>query len=300
MRQQQCPNCTTPQKSHEHLTKVHCVTCGIEWTYLSEDIQAEVLYEDEVYAVVDNRKSVFERIIFSEASKVIHTAQQLLGLSENVSVLDFGCGKGQFLARAKEQGWKTVGVETAQARATFAKEKYGIEVINEYYKGGKVSKGSFQVITLLHVLEHLPQPMQLLSELVDSNLEEGGVVVIEVPNAASWQAQLAGDDWMHWDIPKHLSHWNENSLTLALKKIGLTTAKTQYYSLHLGVLGMLRALMGKVGYRGNIIVDLKGKKKIGTLVMVAALLPLAWIWEILAVGFKKGGVLRMYLKKEHG
>lgn len=301
MRQQHCPNCTTkPINYPKHLAKVHCHTCGIEWTYLSDDIQAEVLYEDEVYAVVDNRKSVFERIIFSEASKVIHTVQQLLRLSRKLSVLDFGCGKGQFLAQAKAHGWHTVGIETAQARANFATEKYGLAIINEYYKQGKVLDGSFQVITLLHVLEHLPEPIKLLNELINSNLAQDGVLVIEVPNAASWQAQLAGDFWMHWDIPKHLTHWNEKSLTDALKKIGLVPLKTQYYSVHLGVLGMLRALMGKLGYRGNIIVDLKGKKKLGTLLMVAALLPVAWIWELLAVGAKQGGVLRMYLKKEHG
>ncbi len=299
MVQQQCPVCTTPAKAQKHLTKVLCDSCGVLWTYLSEDIQAKALYEDEVYFVVDNRKSIFERIIFSEASKVIKTVQKLIEPSNKPAILDLGCGKGQFLACAKEKGWKTLGIETAKARADFAKEKYGIEVINQYYEGGIVSHGSFQVITLLHVLEHLPRPMELLAQLVDYNLVRGGVLVIEVPNATSWQAKIGGEDWMHWDIPRHLTHWSEESLTAALETLGFKIQKVQYYSLHLGVLGMLRALMGKFGYKRNIIVDLKRKKQIGTLLMVGILLPFAWLLELLAVGAKKGGILRLYLKKKN-
>lgn len=300
MRQQQCPNCATTTDFGRHLALVKCTNCGIQWTYLKEDIQADALYEDEVYAVVDNRKSVFERIIFSEATKVIHTSQSLLRSSNQLSVLDFGCGKGQFLMQAKSFGWQTLGLETAAARADFAKKKYGLEVLNTYYEGGKLSSHAFDVITLLHVLEHLPEPMQLLQSLVEHNLKKEGVLVIEVPNAQSLQAWIAGKDWMHWDIPKHLSHWNEKSLEKALLNIGFYKKKTQYYSVHLGVLGMLRALMGKFGYNGNIIVDLKGKKKLGTLILLGILLPLAWIFELVAVGIKRGGVLRVYFQRGNG
>ncbi|UJP65996.1 class I SAM-dependent methyltransferase [Mongoliitalea daihaiensis] len=297
MRQQQCPNCATTTNSGTHVALIQCSTCGIQWTYLKEDIQAEALYEDEVYAVVDNRKSIFERIIFSEATKVIHTAQSLLTASNDLSVLDFGCGKGQFLMQAKSLGWKTLGVETATARAEFAQQKYGLDVLNRYYEGGKLASQGFDVISLLHVLEHLPQPMQLLQSLVDNNLKQGGVLVIEVPNAHSLQAKIAGKDWMHWDIPKHLSHWNEKSLEASLQKIGFYKKKVQYYSVHLGVLGMLRALMGKFGYQGNIIVDLKGKKHWKTLILLGLLLPASWLLELFAVGTKQGGVLRVYFQR---
>lgn len=299
MRQEQCPNCATTAKNGTHLAIINCHNCGIDWTYLVEDIQAEALYEDEVYAIVDNRKSVFERIIFSEASKVIHTVESLLKSSKQLSVLDFGCGKGQFLVQAKSSGWHTLGIETAAARATFAQKKYGLEVLNTYYSNGKVASQPFDVITLLHVLEHLPQPISLLQTLVEDNLKEEGVLVIEVPNAQSLQAKIAGLDWMHWDIPKHLSHWNEKSLEKSLRPLGFVVKKRQYYSLHLGVLGMLRALMGKFGYRENIIVDLKGKKKPKTVLLVAALLPLAWILELFAVSTKKGGILRLYFQREN-
>lgn len=296
MRQITCPVCKkSPEIELQAFSICLCTGCGNRWTYISEEINSDALYEDEVYAVVDNRKSIFERIIFREARIVLEKANTL-SAAKSKRLLDFGSGKGLFLAVAKEASWQGLGIETAKDRAEFAREKYGVEVRQEFYSGGKIEEGNFDFVTLNHVLEHLPDPLGLLKELLDSNLSKDGLVYIEVPRADSWQAKIAGQNWMHWDIPKHLTHWTEAGLEKELNRIGYQKVEQRSFSIHLGVMGMLQALMSSLGYRGNLILNLKRKKTPGLLLGIAVLLPFACILEGISVLFGKTGIIGLYLK----
>ncbi len=298
MRQLLCPVCHTPPISFPASgSRITCSTCKVSWTYLPEAIDAAALYRDEVYAVVDNRKSIFEKIIFSESRAILKQAKKLLPQAH--LLLDFGSGKGQFLAVAKTLGWQGLGIETEAARGEFAREKYGVDVQIAYYQNDLVGKSPVDLISLNHVLEHLPEPISLLRELLDSNLQKGGLLYVEVPRADSWQAQLAGNAWMHWDIPKHLSHWTEPVLTTQLEALGLSKVAERNFSLHLGVLGMLQALLSRVGYRENLVLRLKRKKSLGLIGLLAAFLPLAWVLEVLASWSGKSGICGVYYQK-HG
>ena len=202
-----------------------------------------------------------------------------------IRLLDFGSGKGQFLAVAKKLGWDGIGIETEKARADFAKEKYRVKVLNQFYETGLIGEEKYDLITLNHVLEHLPRPIATLKELLQENLTEKGILYIEVPRADSWQARLAGKQWMHWDIPKHLTHWTEEGLKKELAKLGFVAVGSRSFSIHLGVLGMLQSLLSKFGFRDNIILRLKRKKSLGLLVMLALALPFAWVIEFISTFF---------------
>jgi SAM-dependent methyltransferase len=296
MRQITCPVCNTPpERIQESHSVASCHSCGLLWTYLPEEVDADALYTDEVYAVVDNRKSIFERIIFSEANKILNKARKLHPKAG--SLLDFGSGKGQFLFAAKRSGWKGLGIETAAERGNFAHEKYEVDVLNHFYKGGRIQNESFDFITLNHVFEHLPEPMCLMSELLEKNLALDGLVYIEVPRCDSWQAKIADKDWMHWDIPKHLTHWTEAGLEAEFSKIGFKKIGSRGFSVHLGVLGMLQSLLSKVGFKENLILQLKQKKTPGLLILIALFLPFAWIFELISSGFDKSGIFGIYLRR---
>lgn len=298
MRQLLCPVCHTPPSfSPNSGSRIPCSSCNVCWTYLPETIDAAALYRDEVYAVVDNRKSIFEKIIFSESRAILKQAKKLLRQAH--LLLDFGSGKGQFLAVAKTLGWQGLGIETEAARGEFAREKYGVDVQIAYYQNGLVGKSPVDLISLNHVLEHLPEPISLLQELVKHNLSKGGLLYLEVPRADSWQAQIAGDAWMHWDIPKHLSHWTEPVLTTQLEALGFSKVAERNFSIHLGVLGMLQALLSRVGYRENLVLRLKRRKSLGLIGLLAAFLPLAWTLELLASWNGKSGICGVYYQK-HG
>lgn len=296
MRQIICPVCrTSPEVNLQAFSICICKSCGNRWTYIPEEIDADSLYEDEVYAVVDNRKSIFERVIFREAKKVLEKAG-FISFSKTKRLLDFGSGKGQFLVVAKQSGWDEIGVETAKERADFAREKYEVKVSQEFYSEGKVEDGSFDLITLNHVLEHLPDPLGLLKKLLDSNLSKDGLIYVEVPRADSWQAKIAGNKWMHWDIPKHLTHWTEDGLEKGLNRIGYKKVGRRSFSIHLGVLGMLQALMSQLGFKGNLILNLKRKKSPALLITIALILPLAFLLEATSLLFGKSGIMGLFLK----
>ena len=296
MRQVTCPVCSTsPTHIPNAVQKVRCTSCGVNWTFLPDEIDSFLLYRDEVYTVVDNRQSIFEKIIFFEAKKVLKKAQSILPKARQV--LDFGSGKGQFLAVAKELHWEGLGIETEKARADFASEKYGVKVRCEFYRHGKVGDYPADLITINHVLEHLPEPLVLLSELVKFNLQTDGIFYIEVPRADSWQAKIAGNLWMHWDIPKHLTHWTEPVLRIQLEKMGYHLVAKRGFSIHLGVLGMLQALLAQVGFRENLILQLKRKKTPGLLILIGIVLPFAWVLEVLSVGFGKSGIMGLYFRR---
>lgn len=295
MRQLSCPVCqTTPLSSAATGTRLSCPSCAVSWTFLSEEVDAPALYRDEVYAVVDNRKSIFERIIFSEARAILLQAKKIHPPAN--SLLDFGAGKGQFLAVAKGHGWTAIGLETEAARAAFATEKYGVDVQVGYYAQGPIGTAPYDLITLNHVLEHLPKPLALLQELVSNNLAPQGLLYVEVPRADAWQAGIAGSSWMHWDIPKHLSHWTEETLVNQLKTMSLHLEGRRSFSVHLGVLGMLQALLSRVGYKENLILLLKKKKTIPLLLLIGTFLPLAWALELLATAMGKSGVCGLYFR----
>jgi hypothetical protein len=139
--------------------------------------------------------------------------------------------------------------------------------------------------------------MPLLDELLKSNLSSQGILYIEVPRADSWQAAIAGDQWMHWDIPKHLSHWTEFTLLTQMKSLGFTAISKRSFSVHLGVLGMLQALLSQLGFTENLILRLKRKKTVGLILLIGMLLPFAVFLEAVSLGFGKSGIMGLYFRK---
>ncbi len=97
------------------------------------------------------------------------------------SLLDVGTGIGQFLNLARQMYSSVYGTEVSTAAIAIAREKYGLEVFNGTLEGLARQRRSFDNITLFHVLEHVPDPRQVLSQCY-SLLSDGGVLVIAVPN----------------------------------------------------------------------------------------------------------------------
>src|SRR5258706_2113632 len=201
----ECPICKKSNYKiiYSHLREpsvriVKCDDCSYIYTLHHDEIKTEELYTHDVYEVVENRNSIFDKILNWEYNRVL---REINLLKETKGfLLDFGSGKGKFANLAQEKQWKVKCVEIAAARANYAQKTYGLDVDTHYYSGGKLFGGEFDVITLFHVLEHLPDPQTLLIELIKHNLAKGGLVVIEVPNIDSLQAYMAGSKWIHLDV----------------------------------------------------------------------------------------------------
>jgi 2-polyprenyl-3-methyl-5-hydroxy-6-metoxy-1,4-benzoquinol methylase len=133
-----------------------------------------------------------------------------------LTLLDYGCGTGDFLKEAKASGHKTEGVEPSEkARAlaiqnTESDIKSTIEEVN----------AKFDTITLWHVLEHIPDLNKILTTLAGA-LEENGTMFIAVPNHESYDAQRFQNQWAGYDVPRHLWHFAKPSMEKLLSKNGL-------------------------------------------------------------------------------
>ena len=274
---------------------VKCETCGHRYTFLPNEIDSSALYSDEVYEVVENRATIFDSILNWEYNRVLKCIFRLIYSKGNL--LDFGSGKGKFGWLAEKQGWTVKSIETSIERASYARKVYNLEVHTGFYEGGTLFNLSFNVITLFHVLEHLPQPEELLRKLTAGNLKENGLLLVEVPNLNSWQASIAGNKWMHLDVPRHLNHFTPSLLLKLMMRVGYTPVRIRYFSVHLGVLGMVDSLLKIFGYRKNIILQLKTKKSIGVILPVLLVLPFALVLEGIASLLGHGGIVRMYSVK---
>lgn len=271
---------------------VKCENCGHFYTFLNKAIETNQLYNDDVYKVVENRNSVFDIILNREYGKVIMEITSLK--PKKGYLLDFGSGKGKFGSLAKENGWQVGCVETSLERARYAKETYGLNVNTEFYSTGNLFNIHFDVLTVFHVLEHLPHPKSLLKELIHHNLKEDALIVIEVPNFKSLQSYIAKDKWMHLDIPRHLSHFTPECLDQFCRGLGFFPVRKSFFSLHLGVLGMTDSLLKRLGYQRNIIYELKNKKTISLIASILLVLPIALLLEYISSVVGKGGIVRKY------
>ena len=299
-----CPLCHSddfsyvfkPLPGHADASVVKCRSCGHVYTKLTKPVDFASLYSDEVYEVVENRKSIFDKILSWEYRRVLRSAKKLL--SPPYQLLDFGSGKGKLGSLAKEEGWEVKCVETSTQRATYAREIYGLDVSSDFFTSGQIFGMRFNLIALFHVLEHLREPTALLVELTQANLDRNGILLIEVPNIKSWQARLSGSRWMHLDVPRHINHFSPARLEKFMNALAFEPVRKSFFSFHLGVLGMTDSLLKLFGYKKNIIVELKKSKSKARFVPVLIVLPFAFMLEALASLFQSGGVIRMYLVKK--
>jgi len=96
-------------------------------------------------------------------------------------LLDIGAGCGTLLALARDRGWNTVGQEISLESCHMAKEKYGLELRNEYLREMDWEVSRFDAITMVNVLDHLPDPWWVLGKAFNA-LKIGGIIYIRVPN----------------------------------------------------------------------------------------------------------------------
>ena len=130
------------------------------------------------------------------------------------SLLDFGAGTGDLLLAALQKGYKVSGVEPNANARDRAREK-GIALYDKL-----PSEKRFQVITLWHVLEHLPEPDKELAGIIEL-LKENGTLFIAVPNFNSFDAKYYGKFWAAYDVPRHLWHFSIKSMRMLMEDLGM-------------------------------------------------------------------------------
>ncbi len=138
-------------------------------------------------------------------------------------LLDVGCGNGDFLQRAQSLGWKVEGFDfdpQAVAAAQAAGLKVRVGSIQLYAN----AREEFDVVTCNHVIEHVHDPRQLLSD-IHRILKPGGRLWIETPNIASSGHALFGRSWRGLETPRHLVLFNHHSLIATVRDAGFAITR---------------------------------------------------------------------------
>ncbi len=135
-------------------------------------------------------------------------------------LLDVGCGSGAFLAEMKHLGWRVSGVEPDPEAAARARSVLGdADVFIGELEEAPLAAGSFDAITLSHVLEHVRDPLATL-RACGRLLKEDGWLVVATPNARSLGSRWFKQHWRGWEPPRHLHLFDPRSLRLLAEAAG--------------------------------------------------------------------------------
>ena len=138
------------------------------------------------------------------------------GLIKNGSVLDLGCGKGEFVYSCSKNGLIAEGIEPSEKAVLEAKKNYRIS-ISQDTSLKQYDNQIFDCVTMWHVLEHVYEPEKTIIN-IKRILSKNGFLVIAVPNNKSWDAEYYKEFWAAWDVPVHLWHFSKASIVKLLEK----------------------------------------------------------------------------------
>ena len=231
-----CPICDSPSFTNHLICEDHSISgesfaivkCNnCDFLFTNPRPSQEVIhkyYESEDYISHSNKGNSLVNIAYKlvrnhTIKKKIKMIRGLLG-AEPVRILDVGSGTGEFLKACSNKGWETIGVEPNQGARELA-TSYGLDIKSSLSE----VKDQFNVITLWHVLEHLPDLNDTLKSL-SKLLKKNGKLIIAVPNNESYDAKEFGAQWAGYDVPRHFYHFTQDSIRKLFKNHNLKLSKT--------------------------------------------------------------------------
>ncbi|WP_395066694.1 class I SAM-dependent methyltransferase [Flavobacterium sp.] len=169
----------------------------------------------------DGNKSLFEKMYqFVKGIALKNKLKLINSESQKGRILDIGAGVGDFLSVAKNDGWQTIGVEPSDKAKAIAINK-GVSFVENL---SELESNSFDVITMWHVLEHVPDLENQIKEL-KRLIKPTGTVIIAVPNFKSFDAKHYKEFWAAYDIPIHLWHFSKTAIQKLFAKENLELVK---------------------------------------------------------------------------
>ena len=145
-------------------------------------------------------------------------------------LLDVGCGSGALLGTLKQRGFRVTGVDFSPEAAKVAGQENGVRVVVGSLEEAAFSDQSFDIVTLFHVMEHVTNPREVLSE-VFRILRPNGAVVLQVPNVDSWQFMLFKAKWYGLDIPRHVIDYSKDAMLKLLNDSGFVPRRIRHFNL---------------------------------------------------------------------
>jgi 2-polyprenyl-3-methyl-5-hydroxy-6-metoxy-1,4-benzoquinol methylase len=145
------------------------------------------------------------------------------------SLLEIGCGSGTFLARMQRLGWNVRGVDPDPEAVSWGRQAYGLDLLCGTLESIHLPADSFDVITMNHVIEHVHDPIALLTEC-QRLLRPGGRLIVTTPNADSWGHKIFTGNWRGLEPPRHFMIFSLRNLEQCTRRSNLRTVKLRSIS----------------------------------------------------------------------
>lgn len=161
-----------------------------------------------------------------------------VGPNGTAHILDVGCSAGLFLRRARDAGFAVSGLEMSPRSVDYARETHGLDVRQGAIEDADYADGSFDIITLFDVIEHLANPYAAAKQLAKW-LKPGGILLMSTPNIdglfprVSYLPSKALDYWPHPEPPHHLFQFSEKTLAELARQAGLEPTRADHFCLPL-------------------------------------------------------------------
>lgn len=210
--------------SKETFDLYHDQTMDMLVTYPQPSLENLGKYYESVDYIshTDSKRSLFEKAYHFVKSIALKNKLNLINsLQPNKGrILDIGAGTGDFLSVAKQNGWQTVGVEPSEKAKAIAIKKE----VSFVEDTAELENHSFDVITMWHVLEHVPNLDNQIKEL-KRLLKPNGSLIVAVPNFKSFDAKHYGAFWAAYDVPIHFWHFSKKAIKSLFEKEGMELEK---------------------------------------------------------------------------
>lgn len=219
--------CTDFYASGEQFDVFSCEDCGFTFTQ-DVPVEAEIgrYYETPDYISHSDTKKGAMNTLYHQVRKYMLGRKARLVAKESHRksgrLLDIGTGTGYFAATMAQRGWKVEAIEKNEQARAFAKQHFGLEVMNEEALQ-ELEPGSFDVITLWHVMEHLEHLDRTWERLYEL-LSDRGKLIVAVPNCSSYDAEKYREYWAAYDVPRHLWHFTPVTIQQWASKHGFVMA----------------------------------------------------------------------------
>jgi SAM-dependent methyltransferase len=210
-------------------------------------------------------------------------------------VLDVGAGDGTLIDALRAKGRDALGLERESRRADV--READISELEE----------EWSAIVFWHALEHLPAPGQAIDRAA-AQLRRGGLLIVTVPNTASWQAWMFGDRWFHLDLPRHLVHLSGPALVARMLSLGLTVTRVSHWRGGQALFGWLHGLVGALPGRPDLYDAIRRpearsrpmprQRRLLALGAGTALFPVAALATALEVAARRGGTVYVEARRD--
>lgn len=181
-------------------------------------------YKSEDYiSHTDSKSGVLDKVYALVKNYMLEKKMSWINeYKTNGTLLDIGAGTGDFLVKAKSHNWEVNGVEPNSSARNLAASKSLIlkEDISE------IANKSCDVISMWHVLEHVPN-LELQIQRLKDILKNDGLLIIAVPNYKSYDALYYKNFWGAYDVPRHLWHFSQKGISDLFTKSGFRLVETK-------------------------------------------------------------------------